>query len=125
MRKMFPDLPLLIKAKNIQHKDRLNTMFGECVLLSIFLSVFLYISDILSVGYSVRQPDHKEKERIGEECRWRRGKERKEEDKREAEWRGKERKEEDKREAERRGMERRRQERSGEERKGKKLGRSS
>ena len=110
MRKMFPDLPLLIKAKNIQHKDRLNTMFGECVLLSIFLSVFLYISDILSVGYSVRQPDHKEKERIGEECRWRRGKERKEEDKREAE---------------RRGMERRRQERSGEERKGKKLGRSS
>ena len=52
-------------------------MFGECVLLSIFLSVFLYISDILSVGYSVRQPDHKEKERIGEECRWRRGKERK------------------------------------------------
>ena len=119
MRKMFPDLPLLIKAKNIQHKDRLNTMFGECVLLSIFLSVFLYISDILSVGYSVRQPDHKEKERIGEECRWRRGKERKEEDKREAEWRGKERKGKKKTREKRRGEERKEEDKREAERRGK------
>jgi hypothetical protein len=29
VRKMYPNLPLLVKAKNGDHKRRLETMFGE------------------------------------------------------------------------------------------------
>lgn len=31
MRKSFPDLPLIVRAKDLQHRKRLETMFGIIV----------------------------------------------------------------------------------------------
>ena len=48
VRKLYPDLPLLIKAKNVQHKERLETMFGESVGQFISLPVSQSVNQSVS-----------------------------------------------------------------------------
>lgn len=39
VRKLFPRLPIIARAKSVQHKQRLENMFGTCVCVFLVLSL--------------------------------------------------------------------------------------
>jgi len=41
LRKAFPKVPIIVRAKDSQHQQRLESMFGKLVVLD-YLSYFLY-----------------------------------------------------------------------------------
>ena len=43
IKKLYPNLPVIIRAKNNMHKKRLESMFGNLKFLNILLSIYIIV----------------------------------------------------------------------------------